>query len=74
MIRKILSLGADRLVSNENAPSAPSQRARYRRPTCARSATGAALAVSVDTSPAVLISMWDYAHRVARPRERRRRA
>ena len=26
-------------------------------------ATGAALAVSVDTSPAVLVSIYDYAHR-----------
>ena len=32
-------------------------------------ATGAALAVSVDTSPAVLVSIYDYAHRFRdRPR------
>jgi hypothetical protein len=32
-------------------------------------ATGAALAVSVDTSPAVLVSIYDYAHRYRdRPR------
>ena len=34
-------------------------------------ATGAALAVSVDTSPAVLVSIYDYAHRY---RDRGRRS
>ena len=34
-------------------------------------ATGAALAVSLDTSPAVLVSMYDYAHRY---RDRGRRS
>ena len=37
-----------------NAPSASNVRAF---------ATGAALAVSIDASPAVLVSIYDYAHR-----------
>lgn len=46
--------GPDRVARNEAAVSASNVRAL---------ATGAALATSVDTSPAVLVSIYDYAHR-----------
>jgi hypothetical protein len=62
MIGKILSFG--RLAAHNDAPvlcagpgdtvSAENVRAL---------ATGAALAVALDTSPAVLVSIYDYAHR-----------
>jgi hypothetical protein len=61
MFGKILSFGRS-AAHNENVPtlrgsdtvSAENVRAL---------ATGAALAVSLDTSPAVLVSIYDYAHR-----------
>jgi len=68
MFGKILSLGRHPAAENENSPvfrcgtvSAENMRAL---------ATGAALAVSLDTSPAVLVSIYDYARR-HRDHERR---
>ena len=68
MIRKILSLGTNRLVCNENLPTDQSNVRAF--------ATQAALATSVDASPAVLINLWDHGHRSAAHYERgsRRRA
>lgn len=70
MLRKMLRLSGRSMVpSNENthdagaeAPHAENVRAL---------ATGAALAASVDASPAVLVSIYDYAHRY---RDKPRRA
>jgi hypothetical protein len=65
MLSNVLRWRSNRLVAgNENA------RDRAGRPQDAVSAanvralaTGAALAVSLDASPAVLVSIYDYAHR-----------
>jgi hypothetical protein len=66
MIRKILSLGGGRPnAENENYPEGAERLSNVRA-----LATEAALAVSVDTSPAVLVSLYDYAHRY---RDRARR-
>ena len=75
MIRKILSLGARPLQAvNENAPRrygdelVPVAQVRAL-------ATEAALATSVDASPAVLIGMWAHGQRLsAESRPPRRRA
>jgi hypothetical protein len=57
MLRKMLRLSGD---GSAEAPHAENVRAL---------ATGAALAASVDASPAVLVSIYDYAHRYRdRPR------
>lgn len=55
---------------NENAPEDQGQQQPAIHSAKVRAlATGAALAVSVDTSPAVLVSIYDYAHRYRdRPR------
>jgi len=64
MIRKILSLGGGRLTAvNENTP------AHYGDETVAVEdvralATEAALATSVDASPAVLIGLWSHGQRL----------
>ena len=51
-------------AGNENEPEAPARADSGVSPSNVRAlATGAALAVSVDTSPAVLVSIYDYAHR-----------
>jgi hypothetical protein len=51
-------------AGNENAPQSPARRKGAVSPDNVRAlATGAALAVSVDTSPAVLVSIYDYAQR-----------
>ena len=55
MLRKILSLGTNRLVCNENLPTDQSSVRAF--------ATQAALATSVEASPAVLINLWDHGHR-----------
>jgi hypothetical protein len=64
MLSKVLHWRKRLVAGNENAPGAvtcafeavstPSERAL---------ATGAALAVSLDASPAVLVSLYDYARR-----------
>ena len=68
MLKNIFKGSAAKLSAhNENAPATheqPVDAAKVRA-----LATGAALAVSLDTSPAVLVSIYDYAHRYRdRPR------
>jgi hypothetical protein len=67
MLSKVLRWRSNRLVAgNENEADAavcPYQAAET--PNARALATGAALAVSVDASPAVLVSLYDYAHRQA---------
>jgi hypothetical protein len=49
---------------NENAPERPMRFGHGVSPSNVRAlATGAALATSLDNSPAVLLSIYDYAHR-----------
>ncbi|HEU0061454.1 MAG TPA: hypothetical protein VFR19_16355 [Hyphomicrobiaceae bacterium] len=63
MIGKILSFGRA-AAHNENAAAICGGRSDTVSPENVRAlATGAALAVSLDTSPAVLVSIYDYAHR-----------
>jgi hypothetical protein len=64
MLSKILRGGARKLVAeNENQP-APAHRNDVVLACDVRDlATGAALAAAVDASPAVLVSLYDYAHR-----------
>jgi hypothetical protein len=51
-------------ASNENAPTLSGHSDNGFSSSNVRAlATGAALAVSVDSSPAVLVSIYDYAHR-----------
>jgi hypothetical protein len=61
----IRRLGAQRLsASNENVPNCLTRAEAAASASNMRAlATGAALATSVDTSPAVLVSIYDYAHR-----------
>lgn len=66
MLDRFLGFGRrPRLVAcNENEPEAPARLDSGVSASNVRAlATGAALAVSVDTSPAVLVSIYDYAHR-----------
>lgn len=70
MLRKILGWSGHPLVpSNENSREANVELPQQRN--VRAFATGAALAASVDTSPAVLVSIYDYAHRY---RDKPRRA
>lgn len=62
MIGKILSFGRAG-VHNENAPILCSPNDTVSAENVRALATGAALAVALDTSPAVLVSIYDYAHR-----------
>src|SRR5215813_219506 len=74
MIKKILSFARHHSAGNENWASRSSARHGAVSPENARAlATGAALAVSLDTSPAVLVSIYDYAHHL-RDRKRGRLA
>jgi len=66
MIRKILSFGRHAEAGNEACEGAGAVSHENVRAL----ATGAALAVSLDTSPAILVSIYDYAHRY-RDHERR---
>ena len=65
MLRNVLRRRAARLVAcNENMPDAVARPHDAVFASNVRAlATGAALAVAVDTSPAVLVSIYDYAHR-----------
>jgi hypothetical protein len=65
MFGKALQFGRRRLVAeNENLPEAAARIDTGVSASNVRAlATGAALAVSLDTSPAVLVSIYDYAHR-----------
>jgi hypothetical protein len=72
MLRKMLSWGSreiDLKASNENSPEIASE--QLPRPTNVRAlATGAALAASLDASSAVVVELYDYAHRQGGPRRR----
>jgi hypothetical protein len=70
MLKKILKGSATRLCAhNENTPVGQESQPALDRGNVRALATGAALAVSLDTSPAVLVSIYDYAHRYRdRPR------
>lgn len=64
MLKNILSGRSCGLVAeNENAPVEVRASEQVSHSNVRALATGAALAVSVDTSPAVLVSIYDYAHR-----------
>ena len=65
MFGRVLRFGRRRLVAeNENVPEVSARDdTRVSVSNVRALATGAALAVSVDTSPAVLVSIYDYAHR-----------
>jgi hypothetical protein len=74
MLPRLLRFGGRRMTAqNENAP--PHSRIGGEAiftPSRARAlATGAALAVSLDASPAVLVSIYDYARRFGEGRRRR---
>jgi len=71
-LRDIWYGGRTLVAENENAPSCAAQAAQARVAhlegvrfvsQVRALATGAALAASVDASPAVLVSIYDYAHR-----------
>ena len=73
MLRKMLSWGSrpiDLTAGNENAPEIASDRLPQADNVRAL-VTGAALAASVEDSPAVLVNLYDYAHRYGAPRGRR---
>jgi len=65
MLRNIFRRHQASLVAcNENAPAkADGTDGRVSISKVRALATGAALATAVDTSPAVLVSIYDYAHR-----------
>jgi hypothetical protein len=69
MLKNVFKGSVARLCAhNENVPAGQEQRVVDAAKVRAL-ATGAALAVSLDTSPAVLVSIYDYAHRYRdRPR------
>jgi hypothetical protein len=73
MLRKMLHWGSREIAmtaGNENSPGIASD--RLPQPDNVRAlATGAALAASVDASPAVLVNLYDYAHRHGDGRPRR---
>ena len=62
MIGKLLSFGRS-AAHNENAAIICSPSDTVSAENVRALATGAALAVALDTSPAVLVSIYDYAHR-----------
>jgi hypothetical protein len=71
MFHKVLHRRTPKLVAgNENTPDSPTPSEGSVTGANVRAlATGAALAVAVDASPAVLVSIYDYAHRYRdRPR------
>lgn len=66
MLRKVLRRRTAQMVAgNENSPSSPHELAKElpSHSNVRALATGAALATSLDSSPAVLVSIYDYAHR-----------
>jgi len=65
MLADVLRLSAKRLAaSNESIPSCLTRAEAEETASNVRAlATGAALATALDTSPAVLVSIYDYAHR-----------
>ena len=71
MFSKILSFGRSLSLGNENGAACASQSGMVSAENVRALATGAALAVALDTSPAVLVSMYEYAHRVGDHQRRR---
>jgi hypothetical protein len=64
MLKNVLRSNCGLSAHNENAPDVHTRSTDAGRHSNVRAlATGAALAVSLDTSPAVLVSIYDYAHR-----------
>jgi len=65
MFGTVLGLGARWVAAgNDNVPACMTRAEAVVTASNVRAlATGAALAVAIDTSPAVLVSMYDYAHR-----------
>ena len=65
MLSNVLRWGANRLVAgNESAQNFAARSQDAASASNVRAlATGAALAVALDSSPAVLVSIYDYAHR-----------
>jgi hypothetical protein len=65
MFGTILRLGAQRVAAgNDNVPPCMARAEAAATASNVRAlATGAALAAAVDSSPAVLVSIYDYAHR-----------
>jgi hypothetical protein len=65
MFGNVLHWGAQRLAAgNENVPDCLARAEAAASASNVRAfATGAALAAAVDSSPAVLVSIYDYAHR-----------
>ena len=63
MLEYIRKLGSHGFVAhNENAPARGRPSDLPSQSNVRALATGAALAVSIDTSPAVLVPIYDYAH------------
>jgi hypothetical protein len=67
-LRDVLHWRVDRapnalVPENENAPESQPREAVVSTSNVRALATGAALATSLDSSPAVLVTMYDYAHR-----------
>ncbi|KAB2913456.1 MAG: hypothetical protein F9K29_16340 [Hyphomicrobiaceae bacterium] len=73
MIGKMLRRGARPMsAGNENAPEAKTNEEGTVPVSKVRAlATGAALATSIDNSPAVLVSIYDYAHNYGGSKRRR---
>ncbi|MEZ0300634.1 MAG: hypothetical protein ACAH24_01090 [Hyphomicrobiaceae bacterium] len=72
MLKNIFKGSAAKLCAhNENAPEGQGQQTAIDPARVRALATGAALAVSLDTSPAVLVSIYDYAHHRYPDRPRR---
>ena len=64
MFGTVLRLGAQRVAAgNDNVPACARAEAAATASNVRALATGAALATAVDTSPAVLVSIYDYAQR-----------
>ena len=72
MFRTVLRLGAQRVAAgNDNVPRCLTRAEAAETASNVRAlATGAALATSIDNSPAVLVSIYDYAHRFRDGRRR----
>ena len=64
MLSNVLRWGSSRLVAgNENMLQCATRQGVPSASNVRAFATSAALAVSLDSSPAVLVSIYDYAHR-----------
>jgi hypothetical protein len=63
MLGKILKFARHAMPENENSPGYALRCGAVSAENVRALATGAALAVALDASPAVLVSIYDYAHR-----------